>query len=65
MNQTLLAKRKKLEEQIATAVQNTEIKLSDRAYPGVVIRLGDHQRKLTEEVKSPRFHISDERLVDR
>ena len=33
--------------------------------PGVEIRLGEHRRKLEEEVASPCFRIVDGHLVDR
>ena len=63
-HQQLLARRKDMREQLGDG-RKTEIKVWDRAFPGVTVRLGEHQRELVEEVEAPRFHIKHEKLVER
>ncbi len=54
-----------LENQIQATVQGAEIKLLNKAYWGVTIRIGECNRKLTEDVPNPRFHIHEGQLVER
>lgn len=63
--QKLQAEQAELESQIQTTVQGAEIKLLNAAYWGVTIRIGECHRKLTEDVKNPRFHIHEGKLVER
>ncbi len=43
---------------------NTEIKVWDRAFPGVVVRLGEHSREVMEERDALRFHVEENRLLE-
>ena len=61
----LAARRQRLEQQIGATARQAEIRINDRAFPGTLIRLGEHQRQLDEEVRSPRFHLEDGRLAER
>ncbi|MCC7263152.1 MAG: DUF342 domain-containing protein [Candidatus Latescibacteria bacterium] len=63
--QKLQAEQAELESQIQTTVQGAEIKLVNTAYWGVTIRIGECHRKLTEDVRNPRFHIHEGTLVER
>lgn len=54
-----------LEGQIRTAIKDVDIKVFDMAFFGVTIRIGEFQRKLREDIKSPRFHLFENRLVER
>jgi uncharacterized protein (DUF342 family) len=63
--QELQAEQIVLESRIRTAVNGAAIKVQDTAYWGVTIRIGEYQRKLCEDVKTPRFHILEDRLVER
>ena len=65
MYQKLLASRTNLKKQLGSTVQGTEIKVWDTAYSGSVIRLGEYQRELVEEIKAARFHIREDKLVER
>lgn len=62
--QKMQADHAELESQIRTAVKGASIKMSDTAYAGTTIRIGEYQRKLAQDVKSPRFHIHAEKLVE-
>jgi uncharacterized protein (DUF342 family) len=62
--QKLAAARQELEQRIAVQLQGTEIRIHDRAYPGVEIRLGEHRRVLEREVAAPRFRIVAGQLVE-
>ncbi len=61
-HQQLLARQKEMREQLG-AGRKTEIKVWDRAFPGVTVRLREHQRELVEELEAPRFRIVEEKLV--
>ena len=63
--ENLLAKRNDLEEQIGATLQGTEIQVRDTAFPGVLVRLGNHQRKLTAEIKALHFRLEDGKLAER
>ena len=63
--QKLLTARKQLEEQLNEALQQAAIMIRDSAFPGVQIRLGPHQRTLSEAIKNPNFRIVDGKLVER
>ena len=65
MHQQKLNERKQLEEKIGTASENTEILVRDQAYAGVVVRMGEHQRKLADDLQASRFHLADGELVER
>ena len=59
----LVMERKELEQRIGTAVDGTEILVRDYAYPGVLIRIGEHQHVLSEGSKGRKFRILDGKLV--
>lgn len=63
--QKLQGEQAELESQIQTMVQGAEIKVLNTAYWGVTIRIGECHRKLTEDVRNPRFHIHEGALVER
>ncbi len=63
--QTLAAQRQELDKKISSAAEKAEITMADRAFPGVVVRVGEHQRTLEEPVKAPRFHLVDGKLAER
>lgn len=63
--QKLQAEQAVLEGRIRTTVKGAAIKVQDTAYWGVTVRIGEYQRKLREDVKKPRFHIFEGRLVER
>ncbi|MBI2503033.1 MAG: DUF342 domain-containing protein [Candidatus Latescibacteria bacterium] len=63
--QKLQGEQAALEDRIRTAVKGAAVKVHDLAFLGVTIRIGEYQRKLREDVKSPRFHIHEGRLVER
>ncbi|MBI2503260.1 MAG: DUF342 domain-containing protein [Candidatus Latescibacteria bacterium] len=63
--QKLQGEQAELEGQIRTTVKGAAIKVHDLACWGVTVRIGEYQRKLREDVKSPRFHIREGRLVER
>ena len=65
VHQQVLAERQQLEEQVGGTLQETEIAIREMAFPGVTIRLGEHQRQLTEPIQAPRFHLADDKLVER
>lgn len=63
--QKLQAELAELKGQIRTGVKEAQIKVMGTACWGVTIRIGEHQRQLTEDLKSPRFHLHEDRLVER
>jgi uncharacterized protein (DUF342 family) len=63
--QKLQAELAELKGQIRTEVKEAEIKVMGMACWGVTIRIGEHQRQLAEDIKSPRFHLHEGRLVER
>ena len=62
--QELVAACKELEEEIRNQAQEAEIKLHERAFPGVEVRLKGHRHKLSEERKSPRFFVADGKIAE-
>ena len=63
--QQLQAACRQLEQQVGAQVQGAEIRIYERAFPGVEIRLGEHRRQLTEIVLAPHFRVVGGELVDR
>ena len=63
-HQQLLARRKEIREQLGEG-RKIEIKVWDRAFPGVTVRLREHERELVEEVEAPRFRVVEEKLVEK
>jgi hypothetical protein len=63
--QKLQGEQRVLEDRIRTSVKGATIRVHDMAFWGVTIRIGEYQRKLREDIKSPRFHIREGKLVER
>ena len=64
--QDLLQKRQTLKAQWGDSTPaGMEVKVWDVAYPGVVVRLGEHQRQLIRQVQAPRYHVTDGALAER
>ena len=63
--QTLLRMRIEIQERVKQGVRDTTIRVWGIAYPGAEIRIGQEHKRLTEEIKEPRFHLKDDELVDR
>ena len=62
--QELVAACKELEEGIQDQVQEADIRLHERAFPGVEVRLKGHRHKLSEERRSPRFFVTDGKITE-
>ena len=60
--QSLLAEKSAVEVELNGAGA-AEIKVSSTVYPGVLVRIGDHRRKIVEEIKAARFHVEDDKLL--
>ena len=63
--QQLLQKRRSLKEKLSALPAKVEVKVWDRAFPGVLIRVGEHQRKLAVDANAPRYHIEHDELLER
>lgn len=63
--QGLLTEQERLRQTINVAVQGVEIRVRNIAFPGVVIRLGDKERTLTEEIRSTCFYLKDGKLSEK
>jgi uncharacterized protein (DUF342 family) len=63
--QKLQGEQSELESRISSSVKGASIRVFETAHGGVVIRIGEYQRKLAEDVKSPNFHIHKHKLVER
>jgi len=64
--QELLAKREQILAQIGPVSDMVEIKIRERAYPNVVIRIGNKKRMLSSELGelgAVRFHIDNQELI--
>lgn len=61
----LLADRRRLRDELDTDAERLEIRVYDTAFPGVSIRIGEYQCKLSGPVGAARFHVDGERLVER
>lgn len=64
VHQKLLERRQVLKRKWGPGLREVEIKVWDRAFPGVVIRLGGQMRQLTEEVRGVRYYLEDDELVE-
>ena len=62
--QKLDAERERLQEKHTSPLQRAEIRVRKTAFPGVQIRMGEHRRTLTREVRAPRFRVRDGQLVE-
>ena len=63
--ENLLTAQKSLEKAIAPHAQKAEIVIHEKASPGVVVRIGQHQRKLADMVGAPCFCLVDNELVNK
>ena len=63
MHQKLLASRKTLQEELGGTMQDAEIRMQERVFPGVDVRLGEHRLKIADELKGARFHVVDDKLA--
>ena len=63
-HQQLVARRRSMTQQLESG-QGVEIKVWDRAFPGVTVRVGEHRQELIDEVSAPRFHIKEDELAYR
>ena len=50
---------------MAKGLAGAYIAVMERVYPGVEIRIGDYNRKVTSEMDNPRFHVRRNLLVER
>jgi len=59
----LVAKQEAQEKQYGASLQRAEIRVREKAFPGLEIRMGEYQRQLAEEIESPCFRLIEGRLV--
>ncbi len=64
INQQLLAERKELELQVYRW-RTASIVVWSTAFQGVTIRIGKHEEKIAKPVKAVRYHVKDDRLLER
>jgi len=57
--------KKEIEDGMAKGLAGAYIAVMERVYPGVEIRIGDYNRKVTSEMDNPRFHVRRNLLVER
>ena len=62
---SLMISQKRLEKSIAPHAREAEIVIHEQASPGVVVRIGQHQRKLVDMVEAPCFCLVDDELVNK
>ena len=63
--QSLLAEKKAIEDELEEISEGAEIKVKGSLFPGAIVRIGDRRRKIVEEAQGVRFHIEDDKLVER
>jgi hypothetical protein len=63
IHQKLVAARQALQETLGQAAQDVEIQIHEKVYPGVELRLGEHKLKITNEMKTCRFHVVEDKLA--
>ena len=62
MNQRLLDERGEIESKMTSLLSNAKIKIAEKVYPGVEVRLGDHKRRLKEAAEALLFYVEGEEL---
>ncbi len=62
MNQRLLDERGEIESKMTSSLSNAKIKIAEKVYPGVEVRLGDHKRRLKEAAEALLFYVEGEEL---
>ena len=50
---------------MTSSLKGAAIEASERAFPGVSIRIGDQQHRLKIDVENARFHIANDQLQER
>ena len=63
IHQKLMAARNALQEELGDIQKEAEIQVHGTVFPGVEIRLGEHRLKMVDEIKGPRFHVVEDKLV--
>ena len=63
--QELLAEQERLRQTISVAVQGVEIRVRNMAFPGVIIRIGDKEHTITEEIRNICFYLKDGELSNK
>ena len=63
IHQKLMAARKALQEELGDIQKEVEIQIHETVFPGVEIRLGEYRLKMVDEIKGPRFHVAEDKLV--
>ena len=64
LHQQLAVSKKKIEDVMARGLDTAYIAAEELVYPGVQIRIGDHTRKVADEMKRPFFNLFQDQLMD-
>ena len=64
-HQDLMDNRRELLAGQGPAAELAEIRILGHVYPGTTIRIGEHQQKLVGLITAPRFHLKDDKIVER
>ncbi len=64
-HQRLLRDKIEIENSMINSLKGAAIEVSERAFPGVWIRIGDQQQRLTSDVEKARFHLLHDQLQER
>lgn len=64
-HQGLLREKMEVEKSMTSSLKGAAIEASERAFPGVSIRIGDQQHRLKIDVENARFHIANDQLQER
>lgn len=64
-HQGLLREKMEVEKSMISSLKGAAIEASERAFPGVLIRIGDQQQRLKDDVEKARFHLAQNQLQER
>ncbi len=64
LHQKLAVSKKEIEDAMARGLDMAYIAAEELVYPGVQVRIGDHTRKITDEMKKPFFSLFQNQLMD-